>query len=64
MGPWRRVACLTAVCAAGLAGNASAASTWHTYTNAAGSRRYLLEVPAQKLKHPPLVIYLHGCGQA
>jgi poly(hydroxyalkanoate) depolymerase family esterase len=64
MGPWRRVGVLTAVCVASLAGSASAASTWHTYTNAAGSRRYLVEVPPQKLRRPSLVIYLHGCGQS
>jgi poly(hydroxyalkanoate) depolymerase family esterase len=64
MGHWIRIGCLTAVCTVSLVGSASGASTWHTYTNAAGSRRYLAEVPPHKLKRPPLVIYLHGCGQS
>lgn len=43
---------------------AAASTTWHTYANAAGSRRYLLEIPPRRHRHPALVVYLHGCGQS
>jgi poly(hydroxyalkanoate) depolymerase family esterase len=43
---------------------ASAETTWRTYTNEAGSRRYLLEVPVRTTKRPALVVYLHGCTQS
>jgi poly(hydroxyalkanoate) depolymerase family esterase len=56
-----------AVCAgmlgAAAPGPASAASSWHTYSNAAGTRDYLLEVPAHPRRGAPLVVFLHGCNQ-
>jgi poly(hydroxyalkanoate) depolymerase family esterase len=54
-----------AVCAAALcgAGSAGAESSWHTYSNAAGTRAYLLDVPARSPPNPPLVVFLHGCNQ-
>lgn len=42
---------------------ASGASSWHTYTNPAGSRGYLLDLPANLPPHPALVVFLHGCNQ-
>jgi poly(hydroxyalkanoate) depolymerase family esterase len=39
-------------------------ASWHTYANAAGSRRYLLQVPDRLPRHPALVVYLHGCSQS
>jgi poly(hydroxyalkanoate) depolymerase family esterase len=42
---------------------AIAGSSWHTYSNAAGTRQYLLVVPARKVRSPALVVYLHGCNQ-
>jgi poly(hydroxyalkanoate) depolymerase family esterase len=45
------------------AGPASAESSWHTYTNAAGTRQYLLDVPDTHAAHPPLLVFLHGCNQ-
>ena len=63
----RTARCLAALAlAAGAlatASPASAASSWHTYTNAAGSRSYLVEVPADLPPHPALVVFLHGCNQ-
>jgi poly(hydroxyalkanoate) depolymerase family esterase len=47
-----------------VAAQAEASSSWHTYTNAAGSRQYLLELPDGLPHHPPLVVYLHGCSQS
>jgi poly(hydroxyalkanoate) depolymerase family esterase len=58
------VAALVACPLATVAESASASSSWHTYTNAAGSRRYLLELPARLPRHPALVVYLHGCSQS
>jgi poly(hydroxyalkanoate) depolymerase family esterase len=57
---------LAAACLATLttASSASADSTWHTYSNAAGSRRYLLELPAKTARRPALFVYLHGCTQS
>jgi poly(hydroxyalkanoate) depolymerase family esterase len=42
---------------------AAADSSWHTYSNAAGTRRYLLKVPAKKPARPALLVFLHGCNQ-
>ncbi len=43
-------------------------SGWYRYENAAGSRDYLLEVPVAHERAgaaaPPLIVYLHGCGQS
>lgn len=61
----RVVACAVALTALATApAPAEASATWHTYANDAGSRRYLLEVPERRKKHPALVVYLHGCGQS
>jgi poly(hydroxyalkanoate) depolymerase family esterase len=60
---WPIVGSLTALCLGMLASSAFASSSWHTYTNAAGTRQYLLEVPDKKVMSPPLVVYLHGCNQ-
>jgi poly(hydroxyalkanoate) depolymerase family esterase len=46
-----------------LPASASAQTTWQTYSNAAGARQYLLEVPRHKPAHPALVVFLHGCNQ-
>jgi poly(hydroxyalkanoate) depolymerase family esterase len=62
--PALRTVCLAVLCSVWLAGTASAESSWHTYSNSAGSRRYLLEVPAKTAKRPALVVYLHGCSQS
>jgi poly(hydroxyalkanoate) depolymerase family esterase len=62
--PLLKATCLAALCLLGVVSSASADATWHTYTNAAGSRRYLLEVPPRTQKRPPLVVYLHGCSQS
>ncbi|HYI45030.1 MAG TPA: PHB depolymerase family esterase [Actinomycetota bacterium] len=35
----------------------------HSYTNPAGTRDYLLYIPAKLKKNAPLVVYLHGCNQ-
>jgi poly(hydroxyalkanoate) depolymerase family esterase len=43
--------------------SAAARSSWHTYANAAGSRSYLLDVPADLPPHPALFVFLHGCNQ-
>jgi poly(hydroxyalkanoate) depolymerase family esterase len=51
------------VAALGSPSAAAARSSWHTYANAAGSRSYLLEVPAGLPPHPALVVFLHGCNQ-
>jgi poly(hydroxyalkanoate) depolymerase family esterase len=51
------------LCAAALAGSAPARSSWRTYTNAAGSRSYLVEAPDRAVTAPALVVYLHGCNQ-
>jgi poly(hydroxyalkanoate) depolymerase family esterase len=59
-----RAGCLAALCALGMVSTACADTTWHTYTNTAGSRRYLLEVPAKTRKRPALFVYLHGCTQS
>jgi poly(hydroxyalkanoate) depolymerase family esterase len=61
LGRW--LAGLAILCSGALASPAFAGSSWHTFTSAAGSRQYLLEVPAGKLERPPLVVYLHGCNQ-
>jgi poly(hydroxyalkanoate) depolymerase family esterase len=61
---WLRLICVIVLCLPGMAGSAWAKTSWHTYTNAAGSRRYLLEVPAHVRKRPPLFVYLHGCSQS
>ncbi|HYH79166.1 MAG TPA: PHB depolymerase family esterase [Longimicrobium sp.] len=44
---------------------ASGTFDWHTYTGAAGTRRYRLFVPAglQASRPAPLVVMLHGCTQ-
>jgi poly(hydroxyalkanoate) depolymerase family esterase len=54
---------LAAICFVLLAGAAHARSSWHTFTNAAGTRHYLLEVPSREGADPPLVVFLHGCNQ-
>jgi poly(hydroxyalkanoate) depolymerase family esterase len=59
-----KTVCLAALCALGLTSSAAAESTWHTYSNSAGSRRYLLEVPAKTARRPALFVYLHGCSQS
>ena len=40
---------------------AEGAETRHSYSNAAGTREYLLYAPA-RVGPMPLVVYLHGCG--
>lgn len=52
-------------CAAALMapGAARAVSSWHTFSNQAGTRSYLLEVPARLSARPPVVVFLHGCNQ-
>src|SRR3954452_13709462 len=57
-------ACLAVLCTLCFAGTASAESSWHTYSNSGGSRRYLLEVPAKTVKRPPPVVYRLGCSQS
>ena len=52
---------LAALVAAPLA-SASTGDARHTYTNAAGSRSYVVHVPAGLPGHPALVVVLHGCG--
>ena len=46
------------------AGEKQGSFTEHSYTNDAGTRRYMLYVPS-KVAQPatPLVVYLHGCNQ-
>lgn len=41
--------------------SAEGSLTRHTYTNAAGSREYLLYTPSQA-GPVPLIVFLHGCG--
>jgi poly(hydroxyalkanoate) depolymerase family esterase len=57
------VASLTLLWAGSSVHSASASSSWHTYSNAAGTRQYLLEAPGEKVRSPALVVYLHGCNQ-
>ncbi|MGI8331672.1 extracellular catalytic domain type 1 short-chain-length polyhydroxyalkanoate depolymerase [Actinomadura scrupuli] len=45
------------------AAGADPALTRHTFTNAAGSRDYLLYVPPGSAR-VPLIVFLHGCGAA
>jgi poly(hydroxyalkanoate) depolymerase family esterase len=54
---------LAAICCTLLASPAHARSSWHTFTNAAGTRHYLLVVPGRGVASPPLLVFLHGCNQ-
>jgi poly(hydroxyalkanoate) depolymerase family esterase len=62
--PALRAVCLAALCALCVVSTASADTTWHTYANGAGSRRYLLEVPPNAGRRPAVFVYLHGCTQS
>jgi poly(hydroxyalkanoate) depolymerase family esterase len=59
----RQIAWAAMLCLGLMASPAAAERSWHTFTNAAGTRRYLLEVPNRTVAHPPLLVFLHGCNQ-
>lgn len=54
---------LVAICVGVLASPAQAATPWRTFTNTAGTRRYLVVTPDRAVANPPLLIFLHGCNQ-
>lgn len=62
---WRTYPGMLLCCAAVLIvpASASAATSWHTFTNQAGTRSYLLELPTRLPVHPTVVVFLHGCNQ-